>query len=140
MPNKTLITSSILNWTLTTGLNRIIIRLGVTCGTDTEKARQLLLEIAADHRLVLKDPAPVAILEQFGASSLDLVLYAFLAEVSSRTRTMSDLYTEIDKRFAAAGIDIPNPQFDLHLHNEGDSSRGAAARGAHLAPGEPSGG
>ena len=126
VPNKTLITSSILNWTLTTGLNRIIIRLGVAVGTDTEKARRLLLDIAADHPMVLKDPAPVAIFEQFGASSLDLVLYAFLAEVSTRTRTTSDLYTEIDKRFAAAGIDIPNPQFDLTLHQEGQGSRGAA--------------
>ena len=90
--------------------------------------------------LVLKDPTPVAFLEQFGASSLDLVLFAFLAEMSTRTRTMSDLYTAIDKRFAAAGIDIPNPQFDLNLHGEGDSSRAAAARGAHLAPGEPLGG
>lgn len=62
----------------------------------------------------------------FGASSLDLVVYAYLADVSSRTRTMSDLHTEIDKRFAAAGIDIPNPQFDLHLHKEGEVSRGAA--------------
>ncbi len=124
VPNKTLITSSILNWTLTAKLNRIVIRLGVAAGTDTEKARQLLLDIAAEHPLVLKDPAPVAFLEQFGASSLDLVLFAFLAEMSSRTRTISDLYTEIDKRFSAAGIDIPNPQFDLHLHSEGEGSRG----------------
>ena len=125
VPNKSLITSSILNWTLTAGLNRIVVRLGVASGTDTERARKLLLEIAADHPLVLKDPAPVAILEQFGASTLDLVLYAFLAEVSTRTRTMSDLYTEIDKRFAAAGIEIPNPQFDLHLRSEGEGSRAA---------------
>ena len=60
----------------------------------------------------------MAIFEQFGASSLDFVSYAFLAEMGSRTRAMSELYTEIDKRFAAAGIDIPNPQFDLQLHSE----------------------
>ena len=125
VPNKTLITSSILNWTLTAKLNRVIIRLRVASGSDTEKARQILLDVAADHPLILENPAPVATFEQFGASSLDLVLYAFLPDLANRTSTITELHTEINKRFAAAGIEIPNPQFDLHLHSEGEGGRAA---------------
>jgi potassium efflux system protein len=113
VPNKRLITGSLLNWTLNAAVNRITIRLGVACGSDTGKARQILRDIAADHPLVLADPAPMATFEQFGDSSLNLVLYAYLPDLDNRT--ISELHTEIDKRFAAAGIDIPNPQFDFHL-------------------------
>jgi potassium efflux system protein len=124
VPNKRLITGSLLNWTLNAAVNRITIRFGVACGSDTDKARQILRDIAADHPLVLADPAPMAIFEQFGDSSLNLVLYAYLPDLDNRTNTISELHTKIDKRFAAAGIDIPNPQFDFHLIREGDSMGG----------------
>ncbi len=114
VPNKRLITGSLLNWTLSAGTNRVIIRLGVACGSDTDKARQILLDVAADHPFVLDEPMPIATFEQFGDSSLDLVLYAYLPDLDNRTNTISELHTEINKRFTAAGIDIPNPQFDVH--------------------------
>ena len=60
VPNKTLITSTLLNWTLSAPLNRILIPVGVAYGSDTEKARQILLDVAADHPRVLDDPAPMA--------------------------------------------------------------------------------
>ena len=55
---------------------------------------------------------------------MNLVLYAYLPDLDNRTRTISELDTEINKPFTAAGIDIPNPQLDLNLHSEKDSNRG----------------
>lgn len=119
VPNKRLITGSLLNWTLSAGLNRVIIRLGVACGSDTDKARQILLDVAADHPFILDEPMPVATFEQFGDSSLNLVLYAYLPNLDNRTQTITELHTEINKRFAAASIEIPNPQFDVrHLYEK----------------------
>ena len=65
---------------------------------------------------MLDEPAPVANFEAFGDSSLNLVLFAYLPDVKNRTKTISELHTEIDRRFAKAGIDIPNPQMDINLH------------------------
>ena len=79
VPNKTLITSTLLNWTLSAPLNRVIIPVGVAYGSDTDLARQILLEVAADHPLVLDDPPPMATFEQFADSSLNLTLRCFLA-------------------------------------------------------------
>ncbi len=107
VPNKSLITGSLLNWTLNAGLNRIIVRLAVASDTDTEKARRILLAVAADHPLILDNPAPMATFEEFGKGSLNLVLYAFLADLDSRSNTVTELHTEIKKRFAEAGISIP---------------------------------
>jgi len=117
VPNKNLITGTILNWTLSASLNRIVIPVGVAYGSDTEKARQILLDVAADHPNVLDDPTPMASFEQFADSSLNLVLRAYLPDLDNRLRTITELHTEIDKRLAAGGIEIPFPQRDLHLRN-----------------------
>lgn len=119
VPNKTLITNNILNWTLTSALNRFVISVGVAYGSDTVRARQILLDVAASDPRVLDDPAPMATFEQFADSSLSLVLRAYLPDLENRLATITDLHTEIAKRFAEAGIEIPFPQRDLHLHGGG---------------------
>ncbi len=117
VPNKTAITNTLLNWTLSAPVNRIVITVGVAYGSDTEKARQIMLDAAAEHPLVLDDPAPMATFEQFAESSLTLILRAYLPDLDNRLKTITDLHTEIGKRFAAAGIEIAFPQQDLHLRS-----------------------
>jgi potassium efflux system protein len=117
VPNKTLITGNILNWTLSASLNRIMIPVGVAYGSDTKIARQILVDVATDHPRVLDDPAPMASFEQFADSSLNLVLRAYLPDLENRIGTITELHTEIDKRFAAAGIEIAFPQQDIHIRN-----------------------
>ncbi len=121
VPNKTLITGNILNWTLSASLNRIMIPVGVAYGSDTKRARQILVDVASDHPRVLEDPAPMASFEQFADSSLNLVLRAYLPDLENRLGTITELHTEIDKRFAAAGIEIAFPQQDIHLRNGSDN-------------------
>lgn len=117
VPNKNLITGTILNWTLTASINRVVVSVGVAYDTDTEQAQQVLLDVAADHPRILDDPAPISSFDQFGDSSLNLVLYAYLPDLDFRIRTITELHTEIKKRFAAAGIEIPFPQRDVNFRN-----------------------
>ena len=124
VPNKNLITGTILNWTLTEPVNRIVIPVGVAYGTDTEIARQILLDVAADHPLILDEPAPMASFEEFADSSLSLLLRAYLPNMDHRIATITELHTEIGKRFAAAGIEIPFPQRDLHVRSRDGFVRG----------------
>ncbi len=121
VPNKTLITGNILNWTLSASLNRIMIPVGVAYGSDTKKARQILVDVASDHPRVLEDPSPTASFEQFADSTLNLVLRAYLPDLENRIGTITDLHTEIDKRFAAAGIEIAFPQRDIHVRSDSDN-------------------
>jgi potassium efflux system protein len=129
VPNKTLITSTLLNWTLSAPLNRILIPVGVAYGSDTERARQILIDVAADHPRVLEDPAPSAAFEQFADSSLNLALRAYLPDLENRIETITELHTEINKRFAAAGIEIAFPQHDIHLRGGWDDTRRQSADG-----------
>ncbi|MGI9471362.1 MAG: mechanosensitive ion channel domain-containing protein [Rubripirellula sp.] len=117
VPNKNLITNTILNWTLTATTSRIVINVGAAYGTDTDRARQILVEVAQDHPVVLDDPQPIATFEEFADSSLTLCLRAYVPDLGSRLTTITELHTEIDKRFSAEGIEIAFPQQDLHLRN-----------------------
>ena len=115
VPNKSFITGRVLNWTLSNELSRIILPVGIAYGSDTERARELLLKAAQDHPNVLDDPAPMAAFEAFGANALNFTLRCFLPNIDNRVATVSDLHYTIDKAFREADISIAFPQQDVHL-------------------------
>lgn len=117
VPNKDLVTERLLNWTLSDQTNRIVVIVGVAYGSDTDRASQLLIEVAQEHPLILDDPAPSAIFDGFGDSTLNLTLRCYLPNLDKRLDTIHDLHTAIDKKFKAAEIEIAFPQLDLHFHN-----------------------
>ncbi len=100
-----------------------MINIGIAYGSDTEKARNLLLKIAGEHPLLLADPGPVASFEGFGDSALNLVLRAFLPNFEDRLNVIHELHTAIHREFAAAGLEIPFPQRDLHVRSIGPDCR-----------------
>lgn len=115
MPNKEFITGRVLNWTLSDQMNRITINVGVAYGSDTEKARRLLMEAATENQFILKDPPPLASFEGFGDSVLNLVLRCYLPNLDNRQSVVHDLHTRIHETFREEGIDIAFPQLDLHI-------------------------
>jgi len=115
VPNKDLITGTLLNWTLTNQTNRIVITVGIAYGSDTDLARELLVKIATAHPRVMEDPAPSACFEKFGESTLDIVLRCYLESLDERLQTINDLHTSINQEFKKTGIEIAFPQRDIHL-------------------------
>ncbi len=115
VPNKEFITGRILNWTLSNTVNRIVIVVGVAYGTDTDRARNILLKVCHDHPLIMEDPGPMATFEGFDDSTLRLVLRCYLPNLDNRLSTITALHTAIDQAFAEAGIEISFPQQDIHV-------------------------
>ena len=117
VPNKEFVTGKLLNWTLSDKTNRIVVKVGVAYGTDTEHALAMLQQIADEHPLILKDPPPLVGFEGFGESSLDLVLRCFLPNLDSRPKVITQLHLTIDRRFKEAGVEIAFPQRDVHVRS-----------------------
>lgn len=117
VPNKEFITGRLLNWTLSDKTNRIVINIGVAYGTDTERAREILLQVANDHPLILKEPKSMATFEGFGDNTLNLVLRTYLPTLDGRLDVIHHLHTEINRAFAREGIEIAFPQRDLHIRS-----------------------
>ena len=115
VPNKEFITGRVLNWTLSNQLNRIVINVGIAYGSDTELARELLLQTAREHPEILVDPAPIATFEGFGDNALNFVLRCYLPNLDNRLATINELHMAIDKALREAGITIAFPQRDVHM-------------------------
>ncbi|MEO0881874.1 MAG: mechanosensitive ion channel domain-containing protein [Pseudomonadota bacterium] len=115
LPNKSIITENVTNWTLRDSIVRIIIDIGVAYGSDIEKVRQILLRIAEEENDVLDTPEPRAFFMSHGDSSLDFELRVFISNPRKRFRVRDELNTAINSAFREASIEVPFPQRDLHI-------------------------
>lgn len=115
IPNKELITQKVTNWTLTDSITRIIIPVGIAYGSDTDKARDIMLKVLADNKRVLTEPRSNVFFLGFGESSLDFELRVFVRSVDDRFAVSHDIHTEINKALGKAGFEIPFPQRDVNL-------------------------
>ncbi|MEX1309750.1 MAG: mechanosensitive ion channel domain-containing protein [Candidatus Sulfomarinibacteraceae bacterium] len=115
VPNATLISDNLINWTLSDTSRRMEIPVGVAYGSPTERVIELLTDVARAHPEVLEDPEPVTIFTGFGASSLDFELRAWTT--GDFVVIASDLRVGIEQTLAEHEIEIPFPQRDLHLRS-----------------------
>lgn len=121
IPNSTFIEQNVTNWTLSSQSVRIVVNIGIAYGSPVKEVTGLLIDVAARHGLVLDDPAPQVLFEDFGSDALIFGLYVWVElkrEVSWK-EIASDLRFMINKTLSEHGIEIAFPQRDIHI----DSSR-----------------
>jgi small-conductance mechanosensitive channel len=117
VPNGQFITEAVTNETFGDRRVRVKVTVGVAYGSDTARVRQVLLVVAAEHGEVLADPPPQVQFRDFGESSLDFALLAWLADPRDENVVASDLRFAIDHAFREAEIEIPFPQRDVHVRS-----------------------
>ena len=117
VPNSELISNQVDNWTLADGIVRIRFTVGVAYGSDIRLVETLLTETLATHPDVLTKPAPKVFFIEFGDSSLNFLIFAWVDSPSKRLTTLSDLHFAIDEAFRKHDVEIPFPQRDLHVRS-----------------------
>ena len=116
VPNTELATKSLVNH-FNLPQRRVAIDVGLAYGMSVEKAKEVMLRVAAENPLVLQEPkAPFATLENFGESSLNMRLYAWTLPENYWTALYS-LNEGIYNAFREEGLEIPFNQMDVHLRN-----------------------
>lgn len=117
VPNKSFITTNVINWTLTDPITRCTVSVGIAYGSDTTLAHRVISEVVEASQIVLDKPAPAIFFLGFGESSLDFEVRVFVKDFLHRWPVRHELHMEIDKALRKAGIEIPFPQRDLHLRS-----------------------
>jgi potassium efflux system protein len=115
VPNKTFVTSHLINWSLTDTVTRVIIKIGVAYGSDLAKTRELLLQAARKNARVLDDPEPLVLFLAYNESTLDHELRIHVRELVDRNMAIDEINRDIDRLFAENGVEIAFRQLDVNL-------------------------
>lgn len=94
---------------------RLRIKVGAAYGSDVDQVCSVLQSVAEQHSDVCKSPRPRVRMRGFGASSLDFELLCWIEEPELRGRMSHDLYMQVYKAFAGAGIEIPFDKHDVYV-------------------------
>lgn len=94
---------------------RIRISVGVAYGSDIDKVREILMDIATNDEAVCEDPEPRVRFRTFGASSLDFQLMCWIEQPVLRGRIIDTLNCQVYKRFIEEKIEIPYSKHDLYI-------------------------
>ena len=124
VPNSEFISSRVINWSYTNRDVRFSIPVGVSYNADPDTVMGILLNVAAEHPGVLKNPEPEIILQEFGDSSLNFVMRVWTRDYITRPLSLrSALNLSIQRKFKEAGIEIPYPQRDVHIKSGEDKQK-----------------
>jgi small conductance mechanosensitive channel len=95
---------------------KVVFDIAVDYQADLQKAREVLLELARDER-VLTDPAPEAVISTLGDSSITVSLRVWVK--TADYWNVMFMFNELSRdRLKAAGIDIPFPQRVIRVVQE----------------------
>jgi potassium efflux system protein len=117
VPNKTFITSQLVNWSLSDAITRVVIPVGIAYGSDVELAHKVMLDTVLSTPLVLTEPAPSVLIVGFGENSLTFSIRIFVSELSNRLPVTHNLYMRLEKALREHKIVIPFPQRDIHIRS-----------------------
>jgi small-conductance mechanosensitive channel len=118
VPNASLISGQVVNWTRSDRRRRIRIPVGVKYGSDPNQVREILEQVATEHSACMSNPPAHALFMGFGDSALNFELRFWIPESSNRLGTTSEVAIGVNDALTKAGIQIPFPQREVHLRSE----------------------
>ena len=121
VPNSQFIQHTVTNWTLSDLMMRYSVALSVAYGSPTRETELTIRKAIEANPMVLKDPPPTVLFEEFGDSALLFTGYFWMELISNRDNriAVSEIRHEINELLDKAGIVIAFPQRDVHV----DSSK-----------------
>ncbi|MCP5152649.1 MAG: mechanosensitive ion channel [Ectothiorhodospiraceae bacterium] len=117
VPNRSLITSEVTNWTRGDTVNRVVIQIGVAYGSDVDQVFEVLERIARAQPEVLTEPPPSVLFVNHGESSLDFEVRVFVPSPAEMMRVRNNINKQLNRELTELGIEIPFPQRDLHIRS-----------------------
>ncbi|MDH5271997.1 MAG: mechanosensitive ion channel [Gammaproteobacteria bacterium] len=117
VPNGTLLSEKLINWTLSDMNRRIDVEVGVAYGSDPRRVLALLREVAQDTPGISREPVPAIVFKGFGASSLDFSIRAWTNDFGDWVTIRTELTARVYEVLAKEGIEIPYPQQNIHIRS-----------------------
>ncbi|OPH39913.1 mechanosensitive ion channel family protein [Moraxella equi] len=107
IPNGDIMTSASINYSSLPN-RRIEVPVGIGYDSDIKTARHIMMQMAQEHELVLKDPEPIVRVTELADSSVNLIMYVWTNN-NDWWAVQCDLLERIKYAFDEAGVNIPFP-------------------------------
>ncbi|NIR52426.1 mechanosensitive ion channel [candidate division KSB1 bacterium] len=117
VPNSEFISSTVINWSHSDLKVRLDIDIGVSYSSDLDSVIRCLKEVASENPEVLVEPEPEVLFIEFGDSSWNLRLRAWIADPKQHQLVRSAINCAIVRKFRQNRVEIPFPQRDLHIRS-----------------------
>lgn len=115
IPNKNVWGNIITNVTAS-DTRRVDLVFGISYGDSIPQAAELIKKVVTSHPLVLKDPAPNIRVHELADSSVNFICRPWTKTIDYWT-VHWDLTQQMKEQFDEAGISIPFPQREVHVHH-----------------------
>lgn len=116
VPNGKIYSDNITNYSAK-DTRRVDMVFGIGYDDDLRKAKSILQEMVAADPRVLAEPKPQVAVSELGDSSVNFVVRPWTAS-SDYWAFKFDFIEAVKLRFDSAGISIPYPQMDVHVHKD----------------------
>jgi small-conductance mechanosensitive channel len=116
VPNQNLMTNSVINWSYSDQRVRIRLPVMISFQDDPEIALQVLVDAAANHPRILKDPGPVSRLMSFENYGMRVEVRFWIRDpMNGVNNVRSDVNREIWRLFKKHSITIPVQQHEVRV-------------------------
>jgi|TARA_B110000093_G_scaffold66194_1_gene71907 small conductance mechanosensitive channel len=114
IPNSAILSGIIIN-TSALPTRRIDLVIGIGYDENIGQARDIIMAILVSNVLIMKDPTPSVSVSELGHSSVNLNVRPWVNSTDYWT-VRAELLESIKGKLDEAGIKIPYPQQDIHIH------------------------
>lgn len=115
LPNSALLNNPVINYSVK-DTRRLDIKVGISYNDDVEKVQKVVKEMLVSEPLILKDQEIVVEVLNFGASSVDLAVRAFVKR-SDYWNAYYKLHKKTKEILDENEISIPFPQTEMRIIN-----------------------
>ena len=118
IPNSDLLSSIMINYSLSSPLVRIDLPVGVSYGADPKEVEAVMLAVAEKEPLISNYQDSVVRFLEYGDSSINFSLLVWIdVRKVPRRQVRSELYFSLFEEFKKHNIEIPFPQRDIHIRS-----------------------
>jgi small-conductance mechanosensitive channel len=117
IPNSKIASAKIINYNQPETKIKTKVQIGVAYGSDADKVKKILLDIAENTEGVEKKPAPSVHFLELGEYALQFLVVAWVNSPKDQFSVKTKINEEIYRRFREEGIEIPYPTQDIYLKN-----------------------
>lgn len=117
VPNSAFVSEDVVNYSHGDPTYRLDVNVGVSYNSDLDTVLKALKEVADQNDNVMRRPEAEVHLIEFGDSSWNMQLRAWIADVKFYPKVRNELNQAIVRIFRKYDIEIPFPQRDLHMRS-----------------------